>query len=359
MSTTKARVCTLHPQTRATFDPSELAIVLSHYDLGVVESVTEFTKGSRRSPKVGIVTSKGKFLLKRRSAERANPQRVRFSHQLQAHLSRSGFPLSKLIPTLQQSDTMLVLKKHVYEMFEFVPGHDFEKNVAQAQDTGFTLAKFHRATSQYTPTTSYNIPRGDYHDAPGVRTGLCAIGSTLKSHDSFTGDDFELAELVQHLLEKYDLAAEQVNQQGLTSWLEQISHSDWHPGNVLFRKDKVLAVIDYDSARYSYRITDVANGVLQFSIIASGDPASWPEHLDEERFRSFLDGYKLIAPLSEGEKKCIIPLMTEALIAECVSPIAATGSVGRWTGFRVLKMVRRKLDWLEQHADRLLQESNS
>ena len=45
--------------------------------------------------------------------------------------------------------------------------------------------------------------------------------------------------------------------------------------------------------------------------------------------------------------------MAEALIAECVSPIAATGSVGRWTGFRVLKMVRLKLDWLEMHKERI------
>ena len=244
-------------------------------------------------------------------------------------------------------------------MFEFVPGHEFEKNAAQANESGLTLAKFHRATSQYEPHTSYNIPRGDYHDAPGVRTGLCAIGSTLKSHDSFTGDDFELSELVQHLLKKYDDDAEQVNQRGLTQWPEQIVHSDWHPGNVLFRKNKVIAVIDYDCARISNRITDVANGVLQFSIIASGDPASWPEHLDEERFHAFISGYQSIASLSEEEKQCLSPLMAEALIAECVSPIAATGSVGRWTGFRVLKMVRRKLAWLEQHADRLLHELDS
>lgn len=346
-------------QAQAKFDTSELAVVLSNYDLGVIESITEFVKGSRRSPKVGIVSDQGKFLLKRRSVERAKPHRVRFSHLLQNHLSHSGFPLCKLIPTRKQGDTVLQIRNYIYELFEFVPGHEFEKSIPQTHDAGITLAKFHRSTATFTPPSSINIPHSDYHDAPGVRTGLCAIGSTLKSHDSFTGDDMELAELVQHLLKQYDQVADEVNSSGFEEWSQQIVHSDWHPGNVLFRQDKVLAVIDYDSARLSQRVTDVANGVLQFSMIASGDPSHWPEYLDEDRFRAFLSGYELVAPLSDDERKCIIPLMTEALIAECVAPIAATGSVGRWTGFRVLKMVRRKLDWLQKQTERLLKADDT
>ncbi len=61
----------MQQRDRATFDAAELAVVLSYYDLGVIESITEFARGSRRSPKVGIVGERGKFLLKRRAAERA------------------------------------------------------------------------------------------------------------------------------------------------------------------------------------------------------------------------------------------------------------------------------------------------
>ena len=46
-------------------------------------------------------------------------------------------------------------------------------------------------------------------------------------------------------------------------------------------------------------------------------------------------------------------LMVEALIAESVLPIAATGSFGRYHGFRFMKMVRRKTAWLLENADRL------
>ena len=54
----------LEEQTRETFSAGELAVVLSHYDLGVIEAITGYPRGSRRSPKAGIVAQRGKFLLK-------------------------------------------------------------------------------------------------------------------------------------------------------------------------------------------------------------------------------------------------------------------------------------------------------
>lgn len=334
-------------QNRATFDAEELAIVLSHYDLGAIESVTEFARGSRQSPKVGLVSERGKFLLKRRPADRARLSRVRFAHRVQDHLVRAGFPLARLMRTRTNKATLLQLRDQIYELFEFVPGHAFAQRPDEARDAGAVLARFHQITATYEATASSPRPRGDYHDAPAVRTGLAGIGSSLSMHDSFTGDEMELSELVQSLLAAYNRSADSVNRIDPFGDLEQVIHSDWHPGNTLFREHKVLAVVDYDTMRYAHRIIDIANGALQFSMIAKGDPASWPDELDKERFDAFLQGYQSSAPLSQQERKCILPLMTEALIAECVSPIAATGSVGRWAGYRVLQMVRRKIRWFE------------
>lgn len=344
----------MQQRNRAKFDAEELTVVLSHYDLGVVESITEFARGSRRSPKVGIVCQRGKFLLKRRRAERARLQRVPFAHRVQDHLVRGGFPLAKLVPTHAPGGTLLQLRDYIYELFEFVPGHAFAHTPEEAHDAGAVLARFHRATEDFVAPSWLARPRGDYHDAPAVRTGLCAISSTLSSHDSLAGNEAELEGLVRFLLSIYDRAADAVNRIDLSGRPELVIHADWHPGNLLFREKRVVAVVDYDSMRYAPRVVDLANGVLQFSIIAGGDPASWPDQLDEGRFHAFMAGYESISVPTVEERKCLLPLMTEALIAECVAPIAATGSVGRWAGYRVLQMVRRKLLWLEANADRLL-----
>ena len=48
-------------------------------------------------------------------------------------------------------------------------------------------------------------------------------------------------------------------------------------------------------------------------------------------------------------------LMIEALIAEAVFPIAATGQFGRMEGLAFLQMVQRKVHWMQRSADRLVE----
>ena len=329
-------------------------MVLSHYDLGVIESVTEFARGSSLSPKVGIVSERGKFLLKRRAAERAHPDRVRFSHRVQMHLAQAGFPLARLISTRDGSQTLVQLRDQIYELFVFVAGEPYQQSVLEARDGGEVLARLHGATDDFVVPPSVPTPHGDYHDTAGVRTGLCSIGAMLSSHESVAGDAIELNNLVQFLLKSYNDSADAANELGLASRPEQIAHMDWHPGNLLFRKQQVAAVIDYDSVRPSRRVLDAANGALQFSILAGGDPATWPDELDEDRFHGFLGGYESVRPMAEEERLCVPHLMIESLIGECVPPIARTGTVGRWAGYRVLRMVRRKLTWLKANSNRLM-----
>jgi homoserine kinase type II len=118
----------------------------------------------------------------------------------------------------------------------------------------------------------------------------------------------------------------------------------------------VVAVIDYDSARLLPRIIDIANGALQFSIIGGDDDISkWPDYLDESRFKRFLRGYDEVMLLSQAEIRTIPLLMIEALIAEAVFPIAATGSFGKVDGMPFLQMVQRKIRWLIKSYDRLIE----
>lgn len=336
---------------RQTFDAGELSVVLSHYELGVIESITSFERGSRKSPKVGIVCEKGKYVLKRRDPERTSITRMRLAHALQAHLHAAGFPLPALVRAVDSGETMLVLRDRVYELFEFVPGHQYRGLDAETFDAGATLASFHQKVRGF--TYEEKLPTSNYHDALAVRTGLNAIPSRLSEHESVTGKQGELLGVAQALFDTYDRVAERADHAGLAHLEVCVVHSDWHPGNMLFRHDRVAAVVDYDSVHYAKRVLDVANGMLQFSVATDARPENWPDQLDENRLLQFMTGYESLSELSVEEKRCLAPLMIEALIAECVVPIAATGFFGRLQGFGFMKIVRRKVKWLEDHAERL------
>ena len=152
---------------------------------------------------------------------------------------------------------------------------------------------------------------------------------------------------ISALTDIYGRCCREVNELGLPRWRMQIVHGDWHPGNMLFKDRRVAAVLDYDAARFQPRVIDLANGSLQFSITGGGsDLSHWPVHLDEGRFRRFMNGYISVDPVSPDELAAVPKLMCESLIAEAALPIAATGSFGRYKGHAFLEMIRRKADWI-------------
>ena len=337
---------------RETFSAEELAIVMSHFDIGVLDSVVDFPRGSRKAPKLLIVSEQGKFLLKRRARGKDDPFKVAFCHALQLYLAQKQFPLPHLIGTRKENNSMLQWRNGVYELFEYIPGQGYPQTLESTFDSGRVLALYHKLLEGF--KAEWQPPTGSYHMAPAVESGLRAIVKQPPAGMAASND--QIVPLLSALFEAYHKGAEQVEAQGMETWPKQIVHADWHPGNMLFRDNHVVAVIDYDSARLLPRVIDIANGALQFSIIGGDEDVSkWPEYLDESRFKRFLRGYDEVMLLSQAEIRAIPYLMTEALIAEAVFPIAATGQFGRMDGTPFLHMVQRKVKWMQRNAQKLIE----
>ena len=343
---------------RDTFAIDELAIVLSHFDIGVIDAIQPFARGSRRAPKRLLRAETGLYLLKRRARGKDDPFKVAFAHALQLYLASRKFPLPHLIGTRRDNNSMLQWKGNIYELFEYIKGVSYDNSLAATASAGKTLAQFHKLLAEYHP--EYEPPTGSYHAARSVAASFDTIPGTLSKVDpDLARDDGErVREVVDFLRTSYNAAAMKVNELGLPDWPMQIVHSDWHPGNMLFRGPDVVGVIDYDSARLQQRVTDIANGALQLSILGGGDdPAQWPDFNDDARFKQFLRAYDDVpgCTISSAELRTMPWLMIEALIAESVIPIATTGSFARMEGMGFMLMVERKVRWLQQHAEELSQ----
>jgi homoserine kinase type II len=338
---------------REQFTAEELAIVLSHFDIGTIDSIVEYPRGSRKSPKLLIVAEQGKFLLKRRARGKDDPFKVAFTHSLQLYLGNKQFPLPHLIGTKKENNSMLQWRNGVYELFEYIPGSGYPQTMEATFDSGRILALYHKLLEEF--KSEWQPPSGSYHASIAVENGLKAIAAGIPNAPETT-DKTGLADLMVYLQNCYRAAGEKTRALGIDNWPKQIVHADWHPGNMIYRDNHVVAVIDYDSARLLPRIIDIANGALQFSIIGGDDDVSkWPDYLDEARFKRFLRGYDDVMLLSQAEIRTIGHLMVEALIAEAVFPIAATGAFGKVDGLPFLQMVQRKIGWLQKNYDRLVE----
>jgi Ser/Thr protein kinase RdoA (MazF antagonist) len=337
----------------AHFSPEEMAQVLSHYDIGVIHLARPLAAGSKRAPKVVINSERGKFLLKRRSKGKDDLFHVAFAHAVQARLTEMDFPLAPLVPTADEQNTILRLNNHVYELFEFVTGTRYDGSAEATADTGRQLANFHRYLTDF--AREWRPPESSFHDSSTVRMYLKATGT-----EKAAGYDQKLRKTAETLMEIYNASSVRVSELGFDFWPEQIVHGDWHPGNMLFSNNRLVALLDFDSVKIASPITDLANGMLQFSIVGSRpNPAEWPDYLDQAKLVQFLNGYRSVIAPDENQLNSLPDLMVETMIAEAILPVAATGYFGNFSGVEFLKMIQRKAQWLTDNRDTLIQAIHS
>lgn len=335
------------PRGGANFSSEELVRVLSHYDVGIVHRVKPLSAGNRRAPKVIVRADKGTFLLKRRPRGRDDLARVAFAHAVQRHLASRAFPVTSLLMTSDERKTVLNIDNHIYELFSYVSGSRCDASPEATADAGRQLANLHERLGDF--AHDYEPFRGSFHDSATVRQHLKMIRT-----DKRAGSAQRTAAVTESLLIRYDRSAVRVNKLGYGTWKRQVVHGDWHPGNLLFSSRKVVGVVDFDSIRIAPIVTDLANGMLQFSIIGDQpDPAQWPDAFDEARLFQFLNGYREVVKLGKHKLASLVDLMIEGMIAEAVLPVAATGYFGYHSGLDFLRMIVRKTKWLRRHRKTL------
>lgn len=335
------------PRGGAKFSSAELAKVLSYYDVGIIHQAKALTAGNRRAPKMIITSQQGKFLLKRRPKGKDDLHRVTFAHAVQTHLAQKGSPVAALIPTREDNNTVLQLDGHIYEFFKFISGIRYDGSAEATIDAGRQLARLHLYLKDF--QCQWQPSKGSFHDSSNVRRYFKTI-----SDEKNSGSNIKLQKLVDDLKILYNSSCIHVKGFGFNSWPQQVVHGDWHPGNMLFAKDKLTVILDFDSVKIAPAATDLANGMLQFSIVGNRpNPADWPDYLDQAKLVQFLNGYESAVELGKNEQKALLDLMIETIIAEAVLPIAATGFFGHLSGFDFLKMIHRKAKWIDKNRNEI------
>jgi Ser/Thr protein kinase RdoA (MazF antagonist) len=332
----------------AQFSMEELVRVLSHYDVGIVHRVKPLFGGNRRAPKVVVRADKGTFLLKRRPKGRDDLNVVMFAHAVQKHLAMHNFPVTDLLATGDENKTILTMDNHIYELFKFVSGTRYDGTLEATAESGRQLATLHGCLSDLALESGPFV--GSFHNSEAVRQYLKMIRAGRRSANVHA-----MQAISDSLVLRYERSSQRVNKLGFDSWKRQVVHGDWHPGNLLYSDRKIVGVVDFDSIRIAPPVTDLANGMLQFSIIGEDpDPNNWPDHFDEPRLLEFFNAYRELATLDKYQINGLVDLMIETMVAEAVLPIAATGFFGHLCGLDFLRMILRKTKWLRLHRTDLV-----
>ncbi len=327
------------------FTAPELSGVLGHYELGKVASVRELRAGDASSPKAVIECGRGRLLLKRRGRGFADPFRVAFQHDVQLALEAVCFPVAPLIGTRDGNNSMVQFDGHVYELFCFVKGAPYDGSAGQGEQAGRALATMHRALEGFASR---------FAPEPERATPIAVIRRLLSRVVSVAPSATEPVGALDELCTRADARLREI---GFDRRPTRVVHGDWHPGNTLFNQGRLAGVIDFDNARLAPSPTDVAQGLLQFSLVRGGGepPERWTDAPDRGRLRDLFRGYaRAGGPGTDEAALASLPhLMVESLVREAAQGVAATGRFGPHTAAAFLGAIARKAAWFEQHADGL------
>ncbi|MFN0131446.1 MAG: phosphotransferase enzyme family protein [Phycisphaerales bacterium] len=323
--------------TRIGLARDELAAIAALYGLSEITSVHEPRRGSGTSAKAVLTTATGRFLVKRRA--RSIDARRRFALAVHHELAESGVPVASLLKTTLDGLSEVIIDPHAYDVCEWIDATAFDGSIGATADAGSVLARFHTVLAS---SLSAAAPA---RQEPQVSSLAAAAGARLGS---------TAGGVVKRLALGYADAARRVRDLGIAEWPGVVIHGDWHPGNVLFRGDRVVAVVDFDDCCLAPRTLDIANGALQFSMDLRGGAARAPG-LDEQRCVAFCRGYEAASEslISTAEISALPWLMIQSLVIEALSAIAAAGSLGSLDGPTALRIVDAQAAWMQREADRL------
>jgi homoserine kinase type II len=137
-------------------------------------------------------------------------------------------------------------------------------------------------------------------------------------------------------------------------------HGDYHPGNLKFFGDKVVAVLDFDWSHMDHRVYDIGLAVFYCCVSWQEDSDGW---VQLDRIRRFLGAYQR----SAGQHSWVEPFLPEE--TACLPQMIQLANlfISDWTvqhyftrggteeaHLRYLRHTVRVAEWLENHNQELV-----
>jgi homoserine kinase type II len=281
----------------------------SIYDVGPWGSLERLPKGKSRSY---LLTAGGGDYVLRCSHKAKTDADMRFEHELTTFLTRNGFPAPQAVAT-RSGDTHVSLNGQLYCLWRFVEGSPFEDgNHAQLREAARAHATYHRLVASFEPSclppAEMNLLE-ELRDALHQMPPLEALAARLLERGLQAQEVSAYLDLVPYMLEKAHDALAQLELLYASAPVITI-HGGCRRGSALFRGDRLVAMLDFDSARPEVRALDLAIAVHDYAKVYTD--ADSPDHkvpLDVQVAARFLRAYQDVNPLTDAELDALPALL--------------------------------------------------
>ncbi len=275
----------------------ELRRILAHYDLGELKTARRVERGFVND-NWDLTTSQERYFLKRRHPDLCNPGVIHAQHALVEYLRQQGFPAPTILSTAGGA-TLLALDGECYEIHEYVAGAPYDDDrPAHFRRAASTLGHYHTRVRNFAPQALRDL--GELYTPVILSANLGNLAAAWE-----LGAD--LTQIVRQLTAHADDLASRYASHGDLPHL--VIHGDYYAGNLLFRGDRVVAVVDYDKARWQPRVVELAEALIYFAAPRPGHGCLkhlvYGGFMNWEPFTRFLRHYARVITLDEGEIRAL------------------------------------------------------
>ncbi|QIN81825.1 phosphotransferase [Rubrobacter tropicus] len=271
------------------------------YDLRPWRSVELLPAGKSRHYRV--VTDGGEYIFRRSHPSRTSDE-VRFEHALVDYLRRNGFPAPRFVPCVG-GGTSVAVNGGLYSASVFVKGSQYRAgNVEHLREAARTLARYHQIVVSFESSPPRSREPFLSETLRERLTGTFSpevIGDFMARYGDHHSRVPDLLASLPHVLRRGEAVLSLLDLL-YPDLPKLIIHGGCRRGSTLYRGDRLVAMLDFDSARREARVVDLAIALHDFGKVW-GDPGSpsFKVPLDLEVVSRFLDAYQEVNPLEPAE----------------------------------------------------------
>lgn len=222
-----------------------------------------------------------------------NKEKIHNIFEIMDFCNQNGAKVLGVIRT--NKDELILFKDGYYSMFEFIDGEKFNGNKDQIKEAARNLAILHRAFYK----CNIKPPEANPFYNLLTNTELNQVFNVIAKKDKSQLDRLLIQnkQFIKNLLEEDRAKQRRINKNEI---IKQTIHRDFHIENALFRGDKLVVILDFDSIKIGERMRDIAFSCFRFSIYKSKDVDEI-----EEKTELFIQSYNEVNKLNEGELRLI------------------------------------------------------
>ncbi|HEY7850360.1 MAG TPA: phosphotransferase [Ktedonobacterales bacterium] len=272
-----------------------------------------------------VVEIEGAQWVVRRQAPDLTESDTRFRHTFMRHLADAGLPVPALRPR-RDGHTWALADDGIVELQAYVPGAAYTTDASQARDqlaaAAQTLGALHQASAGFA-WQPYRWPE----ERSAADLALAYTQLIREADETATARQIGVGLLrIAEGCEQRIASAADLLALGRPGPPQLHIHGDFQPHNLAFADAHVLALYDFDAARWEQRIYEVAYALFFFTGLrwdanSPLTPALVDDGLDILRVHSFLSAYGREAPAAEDEAILLASALT------LVFPIAFANGV--------------------------------